>query len=111
MDPRTGGEEGGEVLLAHTGGLTCALVAGADAGTPLTGLRDQQSSPTLSAADGEPSADSPISLQHLPFHVSPAKPSISLEAMDGVVDSEPRMALRAGSQKRPKSCRRRRHKF
>lgn len=115
MDPRTGGEEGGEVLLeaplAHAGGLTCALVAGADAGTPLTGLGDQQSSPPLSAADGEPSADSPTSLQHLPFHVSPAKPGVSLEAMDGVVDSEPHMALPVGSQQRTKGCRRRRHKF
>lgn len=88
-----------------------ALVAGADAGTPLTGLGDQQSSPPLSAADGEPSADSPTSLQHLPFHVSPAKPGVSLEAMDGVVDSEPRVALPVGSQQRTKGCRRRRHKF
>lgn len=115
MDPRTGGEEGGEALLvvpvAHTGGLTCAVVAGADTGTPITGLRDQQSSPTVSAADGEPSADSPLSLQHLAFHVSPEKPSISSEAVDGVVDSEPRMALPAGSQQRTKGCRRRRHKF
>ncbi|OWK55456.1 BRCA1-A complex subunit RAP80 [Lonchura striata] len=84
---------------------------GADAETPLTGLGDQQSSPTLAAADGEPSADSPISLQHRPSHVSPAKPSISLEAMDGVVDSELPMALHGGSQQRPKGCRRRRHKF
>ncbi|XP_077642781.1 BRCA1-A complex subunit RAP80 isoform X2 [Lonchura striata] len=84
---------------------------GADAETPLTGLGDQQSSPTLSAADGELSADSPISLQHRPSHVSPAKPGISLEAMDGVVDSELPMALHGGSQQRPKGCRRRRHKF
>lgn len=89
----------------------CAIVAGADTGTPITGLGDQQSSPTLSAADGEPSADSPIPLQHLPFHVSPEKPSISSEAMDSVVNSEPRVALPAGSQQRTKGCRRRRHKF
>lgn len=89
----------------------CAFVAGADAGTPLTGLGDQQSPPTLSAADGELSADSPGSLQHLPFHGSPAKPGISLEAMDGVVDSEPCTTLHAGSQQRPRGCRRRRHKF
>ncbi|XP_066185399.1 BRCA1-A complex subunit RAP80 isoform X2 [Sylvia atricapilla] len=91
--------------------LSESMSEGADAGTPITGLGDQQSSPTLSAADGEPSADSPISLQHLPFHVSPEKPGISSEAVDGVVDSEPRMALHAGSQQRTKGCRRRRHKF
>ncbi|XP_039934187.1 BRCA1-A complex subunit RAP80 isoform X3 [Hirundo rustica] len=84
---------------------------GADAGTPITGLGDQQSSPTLSAADGEPLADSPVSLQHLPFHVSPVKPSISLEVADSAVESEPRVALHAGSQQRTKGCRRRRHRF
>ncbi|XP_016157201.1 PREDICTED: BRCA1-A complex subunit RAP80 isoform X2 [Ficedula albicollis] len=104
----TGRQEGGLLRMLE---LSESKSEGADTGTPITGLGDQQSSPTLSAADGEPLADSPISLQHLPFHVSPAKPSISLEAMDGVVDSEPRMALHAGSQQRPKGCRRRRHKI
>ncbi|XP_053847402.1 BRCA1-A complex subunit RAP80 isoform X2 [Vidua macroura] len=104
----TGRQERGLLRMLE---LSESKSEGADAGTPLTGLGDQQSSPTLSAADGEPSADSPISLQHLPFHVSPAKPGISLEAMDGVVDSELPMALHAGSQQRPKGCRRRRHKF
>ncbi|XP_064527933.1 BRCA1-A complex subunit RAP80 isoform X1 [Pseudopipra pipra] len=85
---------------------------GADVETPLTGLGDQQSPPVLSAgASGEPAADSPFSLQHLSFHVSPAKPGVSSEAMDGVMDSEPRVALRAGSQQQTKGCRRRRHKF
>ncbi|KAL2299264.1 hypothetical protein Nmel_013914 [Mimus melanotis] len=104
----TGRQERGLLRMLE---LSESKSEGADTGTPLTGLGDQQFSPTLSAADGEPSADSPISLQHLPFHISPAKSSISLEAMDGVVDSEPRMALHAGSQQRPKGCRRRRHKF
>ncbi|XP_014108517.1 PREDICTED: BRCA1-A complex subunit RAP80 isoform X1 [Pseudopodoces humilis] len=104
----TGRQERGLLRMLE---LSESKSEGADAGTPLTGLGDQQSSPTLSAADGEPSADSPISLQHLPFHVSPAKPKISLEAVDGVVDSEPHMALPAGSQQRTKGCRRRRHKF
>ncbi|XP_014731464.1 PREDICTED: BRCA1-A complex subunit RAP80 isoform X2 [Sturnus vulgaris] len=103
----TGKQERGLLRMLE---LSESKSEGADTGTPLTGLGDQESSPTLSAADGEPSADSPISLQHLPFHISPAKPSISLEAMDGVVDSEPRMALLSGSQQRPKG-RRRRHKF
>ncbi|XP_041337925.1 BRCA1-A complex subunit RAP80 isoform X5 [Pyrgilauda ruficollis] len=104
----TGRQERGLLRMLE---LSESKSEGADAGTPLTGLGDQQSSPTLSATDGELSADSPISLQHLPSHVSPAKPGISLEAMDGVVDSEARMALHAGSQTRPKGCRRRRHKF
>ncbi|KAM7042448.1 BRCA1-A complex subunit RAP80 isoform 1-T3 [Acridotheres tristis] len=104
----TGKQERGLLRMLE---LSESKSEGADTGTPLTGLGDQESSPTFSAADGEPSADSPISLQHLPFHISPAKPSISLEAMDGVVDSEPRMALLAGSQPRPKGCRRRRRKF
>ncbi|XP_068885287.1 BRCA1-A complex subunit RAP80 isoform X2 [Aphelocoma coerulescens] len=104
----TGRQERGLLRMLE---LSESKSEGADAGTPLTGLGDQQSSPPLSAADGEPSADSPTSLQHLPFHVSPAKPGVSLEAMDGVVDSEPRVALRVGSQQRTKGCRRRRHKF
>ncbi|RLW02910.1 hypothetical protein DV515_00006789 [Chloebia gouldiae] len=104
----TGRQERGLLRMLE---LSESKSEGADAETHLTGLGDQQSSPTLSAADGEPSADSPISLQHLPFHVSPAKRSISLEAMDGVVDSELPMALHGGSQQRPKGCRRRRHKF
>uniref|UniRef100_A0A8C5IHG2 BRCA1-A complex subunit RAP80 n=1 Tax=Junco hyemalis TaxID=40217 RepID=A0A8C5IHG2_JUNHY len=104
----TGRQEGGLLRMLE---LSESKSEGADAGTPLTGLGDQHSSPTLSAADGEPSADSPISFQHLPFHGSPAKPGISLEAMDGVVDSEPCTALRAGSQHRPRGCRRRRRKF
>ncbi|XP_062358182.1 BRCA1-A complex subunit RAP80 isoform X2 [Cinclus cinclus] len=104
----TGRQERGLLRMLE---LSESKSEGADAGTPLTGLGDQQSSPTLSAADEEPSADSPISLQHLPFHISLAKPSISLEAVDDVVDSEPHMALHAGSQQQPKGCRRRRHKF
>ncbi|KAM9603661.1 BRCA1-A complex subunit RAP80 isoform 3-T5 [Morphnus guianensis] len=85
--------------------------AGADAGTPLTGVGDQQSPPTLSARAGEPVADSYTSLRHLPFDVSPAKPSISLEATDCMVDSEPHVALHLGSQQPTKGCRRRRRKF
>ncbi|XP_064244160.1 BRCA1-A complex subunit RAP80 isoform X2 [Passer domesticus] len=104
----TGRQERGLLRMLE---LSESKSEGADAGTPLPGLGDQQSSPTLSAAGGEPSADSPTSLQHLPCHVSPAKPSISLGAVDGGVDSEPRTALHAGSQTRPKGCRRRRHKF
>ncbi|XP_036247630.1 BRCA1-A complex subunit RAP80 isoform X1 [Molothrus ater] len=104
----TGRQERGLLRMLE---LSESKSEGADTGTPLTGLGDQQSSPTLSAADGEPSADSPISLQHLPFHGSPVKPGISLEAMDGVVDSEPCTALHAGSQQRPRGRRRRRHKF
>nr|XP_032606808.2 BRCA1-A complex subunit RAP80 isoform X4 [Taeniopygia guttata] len=104
----TGRQERGLLRMLE---LSESKSEGADTETPLTGLGDQQSSPTLSAADGELSADSPISLQHRPFHVSPAKPGISLEAMDGVVDSELPVALHGGSQQRPKGCRRRRHKF
>ncbi|XP_010073650.1 PREDICTED: BRCA1-A complex subunit RAP80-like, partial [Pterocles gutturalis] len=73
--------------------------AGADAGTPLTGLGDQQSPPAPSARAGGPTVDSPSSLQHLPFNVTPAKPGISFsEATDCVVDLEPHVALRLGSQ-------------
>ncbi|XP_030140192.4 BRCA1-A complex subunit RAP80 isoform X8 [Taeniopygia guttata] len=104
----TGRQERGLLRMLE---LSESKSEGADTETPLTGLGDQQSSPTLSAADGELSADSPISLQHRPFHVSPAKPGISLEAMDGVVDSELPVALHGGIQQRPKGCRRRRHKF
>ncbi|XP_075020441.1 BRCA1-A complex subunit RAP80 isoform X3 [Calonectris borealis] len=84
--------------------------AGADAGSPLTGLGDQQSPPALSTRAGGPAADSPSSLQHLPFNVSPAKPSVS-EATDCVVDLEPHAALRLGSQQQTKGCRRRKRKF
>lgn len=92
-------------------GLTCALVAGADAGTPLTGVGDQQSPPTLSARAREPVTGSYSSLRHLPFGVSPAEPSISSEATDCMVDSEPHVALHLGSQQSTKGCRRRRRKF
>ena len=92
-------------------GLTLALVAGADAGTPLAGLGDQHSPPALSARDGGPVADSPSSLWHLPFDVSPVKPSVSSEATDSGVDVEPRAALRLGSQQQTKGCRRRKRKF
>ncbi|XP_074771905.1 BRCA1-A complex subunit RAP80 isoform X1 [Athene noctua] len=85
--------------------------AGADAGTPLAGLGDQQSPPMLSARDGGPVADSPSSLWHLPFDVSPAKPSVSSEATDSGVDVELRAALRLGSQQQTKGCRRRKRKF
>ncbi|XP_042646429.1 BRCA1-A complex subunit RAP80 isoform X2 [Tyto alba] len=85
--------------------------AGADAETPLAGLGDQQSPPVLSARDGGPVADSPSSLWHLPFDVSPVKPSVSSEATDYVVDLEPHAALRLGSQQQTKGCRRRKRKF
>ncbi|XP_010279897.1 PREDICTED: BRCA1-A complex subunit RAP80 [Phaethon lepturus] len=86
--------------------------AGADAGPPLAGLGDQQSSPALSARAGGPAAASPSSLRHLPFNVSPAKPSVSFsEATDCVVDLEPHAALRLGSQQQTKGCRRRKRKF
>ncbi|KAM6116411.1 BRCA1-A complex subunit RAP80 isoform 2-T3 [Pterocles gutturalis] len=86
--------------------------AGADAGTPLTGLGDQQSPPAPSARAGGPTVDSPSSLQHLPFNVTPAKPGISFsEATDCVVDLEPHVALRLGSQQQTKGCRRRKHKL
>ncbi|XP_068265014.1 BRCA1-A complex subunit RAP80 isoform X2 [Nyctibius grandis] len=86
--------------------------AGADAGTPLAGLGDQQSPPSLSARDGGPVGDSPSSLQHLPFDVSPAKPGVSFsEAADCAVELEPHAALRLGSQQQTKGCRRRKRKF
>ncbi|KAM6379795.1 BRCA1-A complex subunit RAP80 isoform 2-T5 [Pluvialis apricaria] len=85
--------------------------AGADAGRPLAGLGDQQSPPPLSARAGGPAADSPISLRHLPFNISPAKPDISFsEATDCTVDLEPHVALRLGSQQQTKGCRRRKRK-
>ncbi|KAM6055745.1 BRCA1-A complex subunit RAP80 isoform 2-T4 [Theristicus caerulescens] len=79
--------------------------AGADAGTPLPGLGDQQSPPALSAGAGGPAADSPSSLCHLPFNVSFS------EAADCVVDLEPHAGLRLGSQQQTKGCRRRKRKF
>uniref|UniRef100_A0A663MN66 BRCA1-A complex subunit RAP80 n=1 Tax=Athene cunicularia TaxID=194338 RepID=A0A663MN66_ATHCN len=85
--------------------------AGADGGTPLAGLGDQQSPPMLSAGDGGPVADSPSSLWHLPVDVSPAKPSVSSEATDSRVDVELCAALRLGSQQQTKGCRRRKRKF
>ncbi|XP_054697457.1 BRCA1-A complex subunit RAP80 isoform X2 [Grus americana] len=86
--------------------------AGADAGTPLPGIGDQQSPPALSARAGGPVVDSPNSLCHLPFDISPAKPGVSfLEATDSVVDLEPHAALRLGSQQQTKGCRRRKRKF
>uniref|UniRef100_A0A8D0F8J9 UBZ4-type domain-containing protein n=1 Tax=Strix occidentalis caurina TaxID=311401 RepID=A0A8D0F8J9_STROC len=54
---------------------------------------------------------SPSSLWHLPFDVSPVKPSVSSEATDSGVDVEPRAALRLGSQQQTKGCRRRKRKF
>lgn len=92
-------------------GLTCALVADADTGTPFTGLGDQESPPMLSARAEGLVADSCSSLQHLPFDISPVKPSISSEAPDCVVDLEPHAALRLGSQQQTKGCRRRKRKF
>lgn len=92
-------------------GLTCAPVAGADAGTPLAGLGDQQSPPALSARAGGLATGNPRSLRHLPFNISPVKPDVSLEAADCVVDSEPHVALRLGSQQQTKGCRRRKRKF
>ncbi|XP_074012245.1 BRCA1-A complex subunit RAP80 isoform X2 [Numenius arquata] len=86
--------------------------AGADAGGPLAGLGDQQSPPVLSARAGGPAADSPSSLRHLPFDVSPAEPGVSFsEAPDCVVDLEPHADLRLGSQQQTKGCRRRKRKI
>ncbi|KAM6408792.1 BRCA1-A complex subunit RAP80 isoform 2-T2 [Rhynochetos jubatus] len=86
--------------------------AGADAGTPLAGPGDQQSPPALSARAGEPAADSPSSLRHRPFDVSPMKPGVSSsEATDCTGDLEPHAALRLGSQQQTKGCRRRKRKF
>ncbi|XP_062463579.1 BRCA1-A complex subunit RAP80 isoform X2 [Pezoporus occidentalis] len=85
--------------------------AGADAGTPLSGLGDQQSPPARPARAKGPVGNSPTSLQHLPFTISPVKPSISSEATDCVVDLEPHAALCLGSQQQTKGCRRRKHKF
>ncbi|XP_075297833.1 BRCA1-A complex subunit RAP80 isoform X2 [Opisthocomus hoazin] len=92
--------------------LSESKAAGADTGTPLPGLGDQQSPPTLSARAGGPAAGSPSSLRHLPFDVSPAKPDVSVsEAAGCVMDLEERAALRLGSQQQTKGCRRRKHKF
>lgn len=92
-------------------GLTCVPVAGADAGGPLAGLEDQQSPPPLPAGAGGPVTDSPSSLRHLPFNISPAKPDVSFsEATDCMVDLEPHAALRMGSQQQTKGCRRRKRK-
>ncbi|XP_009470432.1 PREDICTED: BRCA1-A complex subunit RAP80 [Nipponia nippon] len=79
--------------------------AGADAGTPLAGLGDQQSPPSLSAEARGLAADSPSSLCHLPFNVSFS------EATDCMVDLEPHVRLRLGSQQQTKGCRRRKRKF
>ncbi|XP_063204776.1 BRCA1-A complex subunit RAP80 isoform X2 [Chroicocephalus ridibundus] len=85
--------------------------AGADAGGPIAGLGDQQSPPALSAGAGGAAADSPSCLRHLPFNISPAKPGVSFsQATDGVVDLEPHAALRLGSQRQTKGCRRRKRK-
>ncbi|XP_010000289.1 PREDICTED: BRCA1-A complex subunit RAP80 [Chaetura pelagica] len=81
--------------------------AGCDAGTPLSGLGEEQSPPALSA--GAAGADSPSSLQHLPCDISPATPS--LEATACLVDSELHAALRLGSQQETKGCHRRKRKF
>uniref|UniRef100_A0A8C3PRG2 BRCA1-A complex subunit RAP80 n=1 Tax=Calidris pygmaea TaxID=425635 RepID=A0A8C3PRG2_9CHAR len=60
---------------------------------------------------GGPAADSPSSLRHLPFNISPAEPGVSFsEAPEPVVDLEPHAALRLGSQQQTKGCRRRRRK-
>ncbi|KAM8993670.1 BRCA1-A complex subunit RAP80 isoform 2-T4 [Ara ararauna] len=85
--------------------------AGADAGTPLSGLGNQQSPPARPARARGPAGSSPSSLRHLPFTISPVKPSISSEATDCVVDLEPHAALRLGSQQQTKGCRRRKHKL
>ncbi|XP_010181938.1 PREDICTED: BRCA1-A complex subunit RAP80 [Mesitornis unicolor] len=87
--------------------------AGGDAGTALHGLGDQESPPALSArARGPVAGNSPSSLRHLPFNISPAKPGISFsEAAGCVVDLEPHRALRSGSQQQTKGCRRRKRKF
>ncbi|XP_064314689.1 BRCA1-A complex subunit RAP80 isoform X2 [Phalacrocorax carbo] len=79
--------------------------AGADEGTPIAGLGDQESPPALSARAGEPAVDSSSSLQHPPFSISFS------EATDCVVDLEPHAALRLGSQQQTKGCRRRKRKF
>ncbi|KAM9226832.1 BRCA1-A complex subunit RAP80 isoform 2-T3 [Leptosomus discolor] len=84
--------------------------AGADAGTPLPGLGDQQSPPALSARAGGQAGDGPSSLPHLPFDVSPAKPSVSSEAGDNAEDLEPRVALGSGRQQQTRGGRRRKRK-
>ncbi|XP_009873360.1 PREDICTED: BRCA1-A complex subunit RAP80, partial [Apaloderma vittatum] len=81
--------------------------AGADAGTPLAGLGDQQSPLTLSDRAGESAAHSPSSLRRLPFDVSPTKPGVSAEATVCVVDLEPQAPLRPEH----KGSRRRKRKF
>ncbi|KAM6251601.1 BRCA1-A complex subunit RAP80 isoform 2-T3 [Porphyrio hochstetteri] len=85
--------------------------AGADAETPLPGLGDQQSPPALSDSAEEPEMDNPNSRQHLPFTISPVKPSISFSDSTEVVDLELRPALRLGSQQQTKGCHRRKRKF
>ncbi|XP_028942834.1 BRCA1-A complex subunit RAP80 [Antrostomus carolinensis] len=88
--------------------------AGADAGTHLAGLGDQQSPPTLSARAGGLVADSPTSLRHLPLDISPAKPAVSfLEATDcaGGFEPHPHAALGSGSQQQTQGCCRRKRKF
>ncbi|XP_062443039.1 BRCA1-A complex subunit RAP80 isoform X2 [Rhea pennata] len=86
--------------------------AGADAGTSLSGLRDQQSPPAFSSQAEDEAEDSSSSLLHVPFSVSPAKSRISVsKAADCLVDLEPHLALRLGSRQQTKACRRRKRKF
>ncbi|KAM8799025.1 BRCA1-A complex subunit RAP80 [Eudromia elegans] len=86
--------------------------AGADAGTPLSGLRDQQSPPAFSGRAEDEAGDSPSSLPHVPLSVSPARPCISVaEAAGCLVDLEPHVALRLGGRQQTKACRRRKRKF
>nr|XP_013806685.1 PREDICTED: BRCA1-A complex subunit RAP80 isoform X2 [Apteryx mantelli mantelli] len=86
--------------------------AGADAGTPHSRLRDQQSPPAFSSRAEDKAEDSPNSLLHVPFSVSPAKTRVSVsEAADCLVDLEPHLTLRLGSRQQTKACRRRKRKF
>ncbi|XP_054024400.1 BRCA1-A complex subunit RAP80 isoform X2 [Dryobates pubescens] len=90
--------------------LSESKAEGGDTGTPLAGLGDQQSPAAVSARARGPVEDSPSSLRHLPRDTSPVKPGISSEAADCVEDSEPRVALRLGSQQQTKGCHQRKRK-
>ncbi|XP_010019464.1 PREDICTED: BRCA1-A complex subunit RAP80, partial [Nestor notabilis] len=107
----TGRQERGLLRMLE---LSESKSAGADAGTPLPGLGDQQSPPARPARGRGPMGNSPSSLRHLPFNISPVKSGISfLETTACVLDLEPQAALHLGSQQQTKGCRRRfkRHKF
>ncbi|XP_010217378.1 PREDICTED: BRCA1-A complex subunit RAP80 [Tinamus guttatus] len=86
--------------------------AGADAGTPFSGLRDQQSPPAFPGRAEDDAGDSPGSLSCASFSISPAKSHVSVaEAAGCVLDLEPHVALRLGSRQQTKACRRSKRKF